>query len=266
MPMGIKNAAAFFVCIVLQMKKEWDATWSDEKKASSLIQKTFERYEGGDDRLEQAETLRSAKTGSSVVVDDLIVYAMNVKGLLAYWECILQTLLHYRVTIRLRKTRFLPTRAEFVGVDVLASGNSPAQSKYESISKLPPPALFSDLRMFIGLLGFYAAWIPLYETRITRWRDYIKKKPPVNTPKETEQAKLKQLWNEKDDVLFDSLKKDIINGPILKRADFDRRFYYRRTGVHTPWRLRCAKQRPPTTLRKPYTRNSSLEHANSTGR
>jgi hypothetical protein len=125
MPMGIKNAAASFVCIVLQMKKEWDATWSDENKASSLTTKTFERYEGGDDRLEQAETLRSAKTGSSVIVDDLIAYAMNVKGLLAYWECILQTLLHYRVTIRLRKARFLPTRAEFVGVDVMALGDSP---------------------------------------------------------------------------------------------------------------------------------------------
>jgi hypothetical protein len=42
-----------------------------------------------------------------------------------------EILQHYRVTIKLRKTRFFPARAEFVGVDVTKEGNSPAQSLFQ---------------------------------------------------------------------------------------------------------------------------------------
>ena len=38
----------------------------------------------------------------------------------------------YRVTINLKKCRFFPERAEFVGVDVRSDGNSPAESKVQS--------------------------------------------------------------------------------------------------------------------------------------
>jgi hypothetical protein len=101
------------------------------------------------------EQLTQSNPGSAVIVDDIILYDKFIPTLLAYFVNCLKILLFYRVTVNLRKTRVLPRRAKFVGVDVMKEGNAPAQSKYEPIRSLATPKLFSDIRMLTGVLGFY---------------------------------------------------------------------------------------------------------------
>ena len=100
-----------------------------------------------------------------------------------YFFCVLTVLQHHRVTVNLRKSRFFPKRAEFVRVDVLPTGNAPAQAKNKAIQNLTRPVTFTDLRLLIGLLGFYRNWIPLYKTRIAPWRKILKKQPVTGTAK-----------------------------------------------------------------------------------
>jgi hypothetical protein len=73
--------------------------------------------------------LESDNPGSTVIVDDVIAYARNILVLLAYFKAMIMTLEHHRVAVKLRKCRFLPSRAEFVGMDLHPHGNSPASSK-----------------------------------------------------------------------------------------------------------------------------------------
>ena len=109
--------------------------------------------------------------------------------------CVLTVLQHHRVTVNLRKSRFFPKRAEFVGVDVLPTGNAPAHAKNKAIQDLTRPVTFTDLRLLIGLLGFYRNWIPLYETRIAPWRKILKKQPVTGTVSKEEEAKqMTKLW------------------------------------------------------------------------
>jgi hypothetical protein len=108
----------------------------------------------------------TSRPGSAVIVDDVILFAKTLWMLLFYFTCVLSVLMHHRVTVKLWKTRLIPKRAEFVGVDVTKEGNAPAQSKYAAIDNLEQPELFTDLRMLIGMIGFYRQWIPLYEERI----------------------------------------------------------------------------------------------------
>jgi hypothetical protein len=115
-------------------------------------------------------------------------------------------------------------RAEFVGYN-LAEGNAPLAWKYGPIRALSPPNLFLDLQMIIGLLGFYQQWMPPFEPRITIWREYIKLRPRPGTSREEEHDALQQLWQPLDIVLLEELKKELIDGPILKQPDFRRRFY-----------------------------------------
>jgi hypothetical protein len=89
----------------------------------------------------------------------------------------IEILQHHRVTIKLQKTRLFPPQAEFIGVDITKEGNPPAESKYEALRELERPLLYTYLRMLIGFIGFYRNWIPLYESRIGRRRDYMKKAP-----------------------------------------------------------------------------------------
>ena len=149
---------------------------------------------------------------------------------MAYFVAILEVFVEHRVSIRLRKTRFLPSRAEFVGLDLLPEGNSPASSKFEAIQKLARPMTFGDLHMLIGLFGFYSKWIPWYEDLSAPWRAVIKKKPPVDTPTEEEERLLNERWGPKEDSLIHVMKDAILLGPVLERPNWNRPFC-----VKTDW-------------------------------
>jgi hypothetical protein len=125
MPMGATNAHPVFVALVAKFKKEWDL------KAKNVGLQGF--Y-------------------SQVIVDDIIICARNNETLIAYFRCILEVLQHYRCTAKLKKCRFLPSVAEFVGLDIHPQGNSPAKSKFEAFKKLGPPNTFTDLNMLIGCM------------------------------------------------------------------------------------------------------------------
>ena len=190
LPMGIKNAAPFFVCMMLQLKAAWDHNFFKTPEGLALVEEVCRRYHASVKEtiaklgaLPPAEMLERDNPGSAVIVDDLLIYARSPIVLLAYFISILRVLQHHWVAIKLRKTRFLPSSAEFVGLDLLPHGNSPASSKFPAIAKLTRPILFGDIHMLIGLFGFYSKWLPYFEDDVSRWRDMLSKKPPVNTGK-----------------------------------------------------------------------------------
>lgn len=235
MPMGLQNAHAFFVAMVTKIQERWEQYYDDHK--ASLIEKTTRLLNNnttGKVRTEQevAGLIAVGKPGSAVIVDDVILYARNVPTLIAYTLAMLEMFVVYRVTIKLRKTRFLPARAEFVGVDVTASGNIPAQSKFEQVRTLAPPKSVADWRMLVGFFGFYRQWIPWYEERIIRWRDKYKQldKPrgtfiSSDACQDEEETQVQELWEDADDKLLEDLKQAILDGPVLKRPDYNKRFY-----------------------------------------
>jgi hypothetical protein len=95
----------------------------------------------------------TSKPGLAVIVDNIILFTKTAAILLSYFKCVIKVLTHYRVMVKLRKTMFSPKKeAEFVGVDIMKEGKTPAKSKYEAIKR---PTLFSNLRLLTGLLGFY---------------------------------------------------------------------------------------------------------------
>ena len=237
MPMGILNAHAFFVSMTMDMKREWDAKFKEDPAAAinflkeivkdvtpipnkmspqgvNWVQQLAELLTEGNIR----KAIKDSAPGSAVIVDDLMLHDSNELSLMAYFVSILKVLVHYQVTINLRKGRFLPKRAEFVGVDVLPNGNSPAESKYSGIDKLGNPKNFSDIRAIIGIFGFYQQWIPHYEDEIAIFRDILLTKGE-KLSEEEEEAKVEREWDEKCDEVLTNLKKYIKEGPVLKRPD-----------------------------------------------
>ena len=198
MPMGATNAHPVFVALVSKFKKEWDNL---------------------------AKELGLKHYGSQVIVDDIMLYAHDSDILVKYFACVLKVLQHYRCTAKLRKCRFFPPIAEFVGLDVHADGNSPAESKFDAFRKLSQPVLFTDLNMLIGCFGFYQEHLPLYEIRIGRWRNHQKLRPLPGTPKEEEMRILREAWTSTDDDLLQDLKDAILSKPILRRPNSNLRFY-----------------------------------------
>ena len=217
MPMGATNAHPGFVAMVCRFEKEWNKLYQKRygnSNTSGQTPRSLIKFK------EQGEP------GSAVIVDDIILYAYADKQMLNYLECVLEILQFYRVTVKLRKTRFFPSRAEFVGVDVCAHGNEPAESKYEALTKLAPPQTFSVIRILIGFFGFYRLWLALFKTRVKPGQEQLKSQPkPGKCNPIEEMNKLKELWTNEDTKLLDQLKQEILDKPVLKRPNSNRQFY-----------------------------------------
>ncbi len=114
----------------------------------------------------------------------------------------------------------------FVGVDVSGQGNLPTKDKHTAFRAIKQPHTFADLRMLIGMFGFYSRWIPNYEIRILHWRWILKQQPaPGSATPAEEREVIAELWDPPDSTLLEQLKEEVIDGVVLARPDYDRRFY-----------------------------------------
>ena len=201
MPMGCTNAHPAFVAIMMKFQREW------RKKAL-------------------AKGITPQMADSRMIVDDLIVFSHKADWCIQFFVCVLEVLAYYRASLKLRKCRFFEPITEFTGVDVSEFGNSPAHSKDETFSKLDRPRSWTDLRMIIGMFGFYANWLPLYEITIGPWRDKLKTAvKPGTVPIEQEAEEIDAVWDQTDDEILALLKEQVLSHPVLARPDPNKRYY-----------------------------------------
>lgn len=206
MPMGVTNAHPVFVAFAVYLKKKW-TKMAIEK---GLDPRNFD---------------------SKVIVDDIILAASNVVAVLLLFQMALEVLQLHRVTLQLRKCRFLEPYAEFVGFDMMLEGNAPAQSKFENFRRLAKPHLFGDLRTLIGVFGFYRNFLEWFEVRVSPWRKILKSAPKPGSASIDQEAEcLNRLWTKDDEKLLEQFKTEIVVHPIVGRPDLNKRFY-----VKTDW-------------------------------
>ena len=119
MPMGALNSSSIFVAMAADLQAAWDALAASRNIDTSTVRTDLQGQHAPQDLHDTY--------GSEVIVDDIFLYAEDVDTLLAYFECALEILLHHRVTVKLKKCKFLHPIMEFVGTDLTPDGNSPTQ-------------------------------------------------------------------------------------------------------------------------------------------
>ena len=234
MPMGATNAHPAYNAVMELLKQRWDDKAAkqgiDIRQCDVDINRNRNRArcnDQGNAWYPSRSRLDLDGVGSENIVDDIIVHARTVDALFEYFEVVLGVLQDFRITVSLRKCRFLQESVEFVGLDIEAAGNRPAKSKdklFENV-RMKAPESMGDLRLLIGLLGFYQEWIPLFEVRISRWREYQRECLPGQKSKLEEQEFLKTKWVQEDEALKTELLDEIKLRPVLLRPDFLRRFF-----------------------------------------
>ena len=108
-----------------------------------------------------------------------------------------------------RQMSFLLDRVEYVGHDLLADGNCPAQSKFDMIRDWEIPSTGSSLHSFVGLVMFYHRYAPYLEMRIEPLRRLIKLY--LRTPIPV------MAWTQKLLELFNDIKICITSSHVLAR-------------------------------------------------
>ena len=100
-------------------------------------------------------------------------------------------------------------RVEYVGHDLLANGNCPAQSKFDMIRDWETPTTGSGLHSFVGQVMFYHRYAPYLEMSVKPLRRLIKLYFRTNIPV--------FAWTSELIKLFNDIKVCITSSPILAR-------------------------------------------------
>jgi hypothetical protein len=125
-------------------------------------------------------------------------------------RCQLQVCQAYNLSLKLSKSHIFPTRFEFVGVDVCADGNRPAQSKHVLLQTWTDPVEVRCAAKFCGFAQFYSRWIPNFELRIKTLRSITTNEfsDPIGP-----------YWSTDAVKEFDDIRMALLSDPVIRRFD-----------------------------------------------
>jgi hypothetical protein len=208
MPFGPTNAPAFYTAMMGAFQEEWENLFLQELESMPTIGGENIEIRPDSSILVGTKTVR---TGSKVIIDDILLWSNNLELILLYFECICRVFKKYRVSFRLDKCEFLKERVEYVGHDLTPTGNCPAKSKFDLISDWKLPTTGQSLHSFVGLVNFYARYCPYFEIKIKPMRALIQTRYRTSIPL--------MAWSPELIALFEELKKDVTSSPVLTRFD-----------------------------------------------
>ena len=149
-----------------------------------------------------------------IIIDDILLFSNHIPTLLHYFSCVAQVFTKFRLSFKLSKCDFLKERVEYVGHDLTANGNCPAESKFALIQEWPLPPHGISLLSFIGLCCFYNKYCPWFETNIKPLRRlqraYHRKPIPIMS------------WSPTLITIFNNCKSHLVTSPLLIRFDSSR--------------------------------------------
>ena len=207
MPFGPTNAPAFYTCMMHDLQNDWDKLFLERMQSMAMENTDITIKDDKSIYINQKKLV----IGSKVIIDDILAFANIMKYLLSYVDCICTVFKKYRVSFQLKKCDFLKDRVEYVGHDLTATGNCPAQSKFELIRNWELPTAGPSLHSFIGLLNFYHKYIPFFELTVKPLRALERKFHRKPIPE--------SAWSEDLKALFEELKDLVTSSPLLIRYD-----------------------------------------------
>ena len=132
--------------------------------------------------------------GSLNIADDLIVHGINDAEHDANLFAVLSRLQERGLTLNLEKCYFRLPSIQFYGLQLSALGVEPTAEKVRAITDAPQPKTASELRSFLGTVGFNSRFIPDLSTTAEPLRAITQKGAEFRWGKQQEAAfkKLKQ--------------------------------------------------------------------------
>lgn len=146
-----------------------------------------------------------------VYLDDIIIFARDYDSHLHNLTCILQALATNKLTLRLDKCHFLMDQVNYLGHIISSNGIRPDPAKVRDIQDFPVPQNLRDVRAFVGLCGYYSNHVPNF-TDIAAPLYLLTRK------------NVRFRWTDECQQAFESLKKQLMQQPLLSFPDFSKPF------------------------------------------
>ena len=156
-------------------------------------------------------------TYTLIYLDDVIVYSKTEEEHLVCLRTVLEQFMEHGLELKPSKCNFFHTEISYLGHKISTAGMEPGTEGLKGIAEIMPPAMYTQVRKFLGATGYFRRFIKGY-TRIAK---------PLNDLLQGENSKLKsQSLGLLPDTLatFQELKMTCLTVPVLAFADFEKPF------------------------------------------
>ena len=141
-----------------------------------------------------------------VYLDDIVVYSHTLEEHVLHLKQVFQVLRDNELYVKLEKCSFAQDEVEFLGHKIKDGGLMMDGAKVKAIQEWEPPTKVTELRSFLGLVNYYRRFIMGYSAIASPLTDLLKKNKAW-------------MWDEKCQAAFESLKKAVMEEPVLRLPD-----------------------------------------------
>ena len=156
-------------------------------------------------------------TYALIYLDDVIVFYQTEEEHLHRLQVVFYRFLEHGLKLKPSKCHFLQDEIMFLDHEISAEGMKPGTANLKAIAEMAPPKMYTEIRCFTGMTGFFRRFI----------KGYSKIAKPLNDLLKGEASKLKAEEVELSlDALkaFEELKWRCMTAPVLVFADFKKPF------------------------------------------
>ena len=104
------------------------------------------------------------------------------------------------------KCSFLQESIEYIGHVISSQGIHPFPKKIEAIQKIAEPTNFTELKSFLGMVVYFAKFLPQLSDRAAPLHELLKKGVPWH-------------WNSEKSAAFNGLKDNLMSMSVLMHFD-----------------------------------------------
>ena len=156
--------------------------------------------------------MRSAGHFSCVYMDDVIVFSASLEEHIKHLHEVFKRLRNANLKVQLAKCDFFRKEVAYLGHIITDHGVKPNPDKIDCILKFPIPITTTQIKSFLGLLGYYRRFIPDFAGVTKPMTRCLKKGSKIDA-------------TDPDYITcFERCKQLLTNEPILKYPDFNKEF------------------------------------------
>ena len=159
------------------------------------------------------QVLQGLEEFSAAYLDDVVIYSETWEEHLEHVRRVLQKLREAGLTVKMKKCQFGMSHCLYLGHMVGSGDVRPEPTKVLAVKAFPVPTTKKQVRVFLGLTGYYRRFIPDYATVAAPLTDLTKK-----------EARNRVIWTTKCANAFQRLKDTLCSAPVLRRPDFKQPF------------------------------------------
>ena len=152
-----------------------------------------------------------------IYLDDMMVFSRTEEERLHRLRVVFSWFPENGLKLKPSKCHFLQDEITLLGHEISAEGMKPGMANLKAIAEMAPPTMYTRVRRFTGMTGFFWHFI----------KGYAKIAKPLNDLLEGEASKLKNkdlTLTSEALIAFEELNMRCMTAPVLAFADFEKPF------------------------------------------